>query len=197
VTGIPESAQRGVETASIEIAPDLSPGDLTLSSDDFKRAFRFHPSGVAVITADTGEGPVGLTATSVISVSAEPPLLVFSLSELSSSTPTISAAETLVVHLVKSGQVDIAKLCATSGIDRFADETLWSRLSTGEPYFPSVPTWLRVKVVDRMQAGGSVVIAALALEARAEDGSSEPLVYHDRTWHRLSQASVLSVQRRD
>ncbi len=44
-----------------------------LSADDFKSAFRNHPAGVSVVTADPGDGPVGLTATSVISVSANPP----------------------------------------------------------------------------------------------------------------------------
>ncbi|WP_287931796.1 flavin reductase family protein, partial [Arthrobacter sp.] len=71
-----------------------------LSADDFKAAFRNHPAGVAVITADVGAGPVGLTATSVISVSASPPLVVFSLSSSSSSTPTVKKAETVVIHLL-------------------------------------------------------------------------------------------------
>ena len=36
-----------------------------ITADEFKAAFRNHPGGVAVITADAGNGPVGLTATSV------------------------------------------------------------------------------------------------------------------------------------
>ena len=57
-------------------ATDLtSPGfSSSLSADEFKALFRGHPGGVAVITADAGDGPVALTATSVASVSAEPPL---------------------------------------------------------------------------------------------------------------------------
>jgi hypothetical protein len=77
-----------------------------LSADDFKAAFRNHPAGVAVITADAGDGPVGLTATSVISVSASPALLVFSLSAFSSSAPALAKAETLVVHLLGADQRD-------------------------------------------------------------------------------------------
>jgi flavin reductase (DIM6/NTAB) family NADH-FMN oxidoreductase RutF len=102
-----------------------------LSADDFKSAFRNHPAGVAVITADIGAGPVGLTATSVISVSANPPLVVFSLSSASSSTPTVKMAETVVIHLLGAEQIDLAKNFATSGIDRFADKNIWSRLITG------------------------------------------------------------------
>ena len=47
----------------------------TLGADAFKGVFRRHPAGVAVITTVVDGEPVGFTATSVISVSADPPLL--------------------------------------------------------------------------------------------------------------------------
>jgi len=167
----------------------------SLSSEEFKAAFRNHAAGVAVITADAGDGPVGLTATSVFSVSAEPPLLVFSVSDLSSSAPTLREAENVVVHLLGADQLHIAKLCATSGIDRFADLSLWGRLPTGEPYFPTAQSWIRGRVEGRMPAGGSTVFAVHALEASvASDASLEPpLVYHNRRWHSLGDHSMIAL----
>jgi len=164
----------------------------TVSADEFKTVFRGHPSGVAVVTADAGDGPVALTATSVVSVSAEPPLLVFSASAISSSTPTFLRARTVVVHLLDAEDLDIAKLGATSGIDRFADTSIWSRLSTGEPVFNGVRAWIRGAVVNRMEAGGSTVIAVHALQAfsaRTPDPgrSRDALVYHNRAWHRIGE----------
>jgi flavin reductase (DIM6/NTAB) family NADH-FMN oxidoreductase RutF len=165
-----------------------------LSSDEFKRAFRNHAAGVAVITADAGDGPVGLTATSVFSVSADPAILVFSVSDQSSSAPTLSVTETVVVHLLGADQIDIARLCATSGVDRFADETLWGRLPTREPYFPTAQTWIRGRILNRLQAGGSTVFVVQALEAsELLDEFSAPLVYHDRRWHRLGDHSALDA----
>ena len=169
-------------------------GDLAgLSADEFKAAFRNHPAGVAVITADAGDGPVGLTATSVFSVSAEPPLFVFSISGQSSSAPTIERADTVVVHLLGAHQLDVAKLFATSGVDRFADRSSWDRLITGEPYLPSAPSWIRGRIINRMEAGGSTVIAvhALAAAVSPEQLDARPLVYHNRTWHALGDASRL------
>ncbi|OJX65715.1 MAG: flavin oxidoreductase [Micrococcales bacterium 73-13] len=179
-----------------ELAPLESGG---LGAEEFKGAFRNHAAGVAVITADIGEGPVGLTATSVFSVSAEPALLVFSLSDLSTSTPTIQQADTVVVHLLGAEQHELARLCATSGIDRFADTAIWSRLPTGEPYFPGVNAWVRGRVINQLEAGTSVLIVVHALEAGssgsgghgADPGESYPLVYHNRTWHRLSEDSKI------
>ena len=165
-----------------------------LSAADFKLAFRNHAAGVALITADAGDGPVALTATSVFSVSAEPPLLIFSISSTSSSAPTIRKAETLIVHLLGADQIGLAKLGATSGIDRFADRTLWDRLITGEPYFPSAHAWIRGRVINRMEAGTSTVIAVHALQAKLPEdaGDAAPLVYHNRRYHSLGDHSALS-----
>ena len=166
-----------------------------ITADEFKAAFRNHPGGVAVITADAGKGPVGLTATSVISASAEPPILAFSVSEFSSSTPTILSADTVVVHLLSAEQVDIAKLCATSGIDRFADTSLWSRLETGEPYFVQASSWIRGRIINSMAAGGSSIVAIEALQASpalsGDAAPGDPLVYHNRRWHALGDASQI------
>lgn len=168
-----------------------------LSADDFKAAFRNHPAGVAVITADVGAGPVGLTATSVISVSASPPLVVFSLSSSSSSTPTVKRAETVVIHLLGADQIDLAKNFATSGIDRFADTGIWSRLISGEPYLPQSNAWMRGRIVNQMDAGDSTVVAVQVLQVDLprddERGAQQarPLVYHNRTWHSLSESSVV------
>lgn len=166
----------------------------TVDADEFKAVFRGHPGGVAVITADSTGGPVALTATSVSSVSVDPPLLIFSLSSLSSATPALAAADTVVVHLLDADDIDVALVASTSGVDRFADVETWSRLVTGEPVYHGVRAWIRCAVVDRMDAGSSTVIAAHALQTSAERtiSAGEPdnaLVYHNRTWHRLSAHS--------
>jgi flavin reductase (DIM6/NTAB) family NADH-FMN oxidoreductase RutF len=168
----------------------------SLSADAFKALFRGHPGGVAVITADAGEGPVALTATSVSSVSAEPPLLIFSISAQSSASPTLARADTVVVHLLDAHDLPLARLGATSGVDRFADESGWSRLVTGEPVYHDVRAWVRCAVIGRMDAGGSTVIAAHALQSRLErdvepGAHGDALVYHNRTWHRLGEQSRL------
>jgi flavin reductase (DIM6/NTAB) family NADH-FMN oxidoreductase RutF len=178
----------------VTIAPPVSLTETSLSADDLKAAFRHHPAGVAVITADAGRGPVMLTATSVSSVSADPPLLMFSLSAHSSSTPTIRRAETVVVHLLGAGQLALAQLGATSGIDRFADTSLWSTLPSGDVYFPGARAWIRGRVLTSMDAGGSAIVLVEAIEASPMDAADEqvPLVYHNRTWHELGDHSQIA-----
>lgn len=176
------------------MAPPASLTETSLSPDDFTAAFRHHPAGVAVITADAGRGPVMLTATSVSSVSAEPALLMFSLSAHSSSTPTIRRAETVVVHLLGAGQLALAQLGATSGINRFADTSLWSTLPSGDVYFPGARAWIRGRVLTSMDAGGSAIVLVEAIEASPGESADEqvPLVYHNRAWHELGDHSQIA-----
>ncbi len=175
---------------------DLEP---SLSADAFREAFRNHAAGVAVVTADAGKGPVALTATSVFSVSATPPLLVFSASTSSSATSTILESSSVVVHLLQAGQVALARLCATSGVDRFENTAAWARLASGEPYFVEAPVLVRGRIVATFEAGTSTVVIVEATHAHypraetiAETDASGPLVYHNRTWHELSELSQLA-----
>lgn len=171
-----------------------APAPAPTTAERFIAAFGNHPAGVSVITADAGHGPVALTATSVCSVSVDPPLLAFSASSRSSSTPTIRSAETIVVHLLSSEQLPIAQLGATSGIDRFADTSIWKRLSTGEPYFPGAAVWIRGRIVNLLDASGATLVLVEALEVGGQSGGPEeiagqPLVYHSRAWHALGEHS--------
>lgn len=166
-----------------------NPGAVT--AERFKAAFRHHPGGVSLVTADAGTGPVALTATSVSSVSVDPNVLTFSVSVMSSASPVISRADTVVIHLLDSDHLELAKLGATTGVDRFADTAQWSRMATGEPLFHVVRRWIRAEVIGRIPTGSATVIVAQALDVGlGDDGhSAAPLVYHNRSWHRLGAAS--------
>lgn len=188
-----EHTARPERRASRRDRADLSVLPTEVTPEAFKTVFRNHPAGVAVITAAAQDGPVALTATSVVSVSAEPPVLIFSLSTLSSASSGIRAADTIVVHLLGERDAPIARLCASSGVDRFANPMIWSSLTTGEPLFRGIDSWLRCRIIDRMDAGGSTVVVAQAIQVSTAEPSSQtsPLVYHNRAWHRLGEHSLL------
>ena len=159
----------------------------------FKNAFRAHPAGIAVITAQGVAGPVGLTASSVSSVSAEPPVLAFSVSTASSSAAALIAADTLVVHLLSADQVGIAQLFATRGADRFGGAVDWRPLPTGEPLLTEAPWALRCRILHRLPVGGSMILAAevVAIEQGDDGAVGVPLVYYNRSYHRLGDHSLL------
>ncbi|MGP6173351.1 flavin reductase family protein [Corynebacterium sp. A21] len=167
--------------------------DPAIIGQDLKNAFRSHPAGVAVVTADPGNGPVGLTATSVTSVSMDPPTIAFSLSALSSSGVKIRTSEYVVVHLLSADQIGLAQLFATSGIDRFADTSKWGRLATGEPYLKDSEVWMRGKITGSIDINGSALVAVEIIESQCTAPPERvPLVYCNRTWHQLSETSALN-----
>jgi flavin reductase (DIM6/NTAB) family NADH-FMN oxidoreductase RutF len=152
----------------------------------FKAAFRRHAAGVVVITADAGRRPAGFTATSLASVSLDPPLLSFALATTASSWPTVAIAPTLVVNFLADDQRGLATTFATSGIDRFAEPTRWSRLVTGEPVLDEAPGHLRAEIVDRHPVGDHHIVVARVTHAWAVDEHA-PLVYHGGTYGRVAQ----------
>lgn len=167
-------------------------GGIIADGADFRSIFRRHAAGVAIVTAAVDGAFVGMTVTSLISVSADPPIIAFSLSAKSSATPPLRRARTMVMHLLGSGHVDLATRFATSGIDRF-DGLDWELLDTGDPVLADVESWMRCRVVDLIPtAGSTVVIAAVERVVGAEmTDRHEPLVYWDRTWHGLREESRL------
>lgn len=181
-----------VKTAKGQAVPSASADSAakgpTAVAEAFFSAFRHHPSGVAIITADAGSGPVALTVSSLISVSASPPMVAFSLSASSSTAKVVEQAETVVVHFVRRSDMELARLCATSGVDRFGANLRWDRLATGEPYYPQVDLWFRAALRGRLTVPGACLVTAELLavspvvrQTRVEDA----LVYANRTWHRL------------
>ncbi|MGP0222154.1 flavin reductase family protein [Paenarthrobacter sp. NCHU4564] len=154
----------------------------------FRSAFRSHPAGVAIVTAASEVGPVGLTASSIASVSAEPPALSFSLSG-SRSAEQLIQAETVVVHMMDAGQLDLVKTFSKPGTERFTTAMDWATLPTGEPLLRAAPWALRCRITHRVPVGTSILLAAEVLEILGQPGTADPLVYHDRWFHRLTDAS--------
>ncbi|MGV8911147.1 MAG: flavin reductase family protein [Rhodoglobus sp.] len=173
---------------------ERTPRSPEISGEDFAHAFRHYPGGVAVITADSPDGPVALTATSVVSISSEPPLLAFSISHRASTAASIRSAHSYVVHFLGKDQVEIAQLCATSGVDRFADTRLWARLATGEPFLPSAPAWVAGTRIDHLDAGTATIILLRATQSAVDSqaDATPPLVYFNRGWHHLGEHSQVS-----
>ncbi|WP_440984190.1 flavin reductase [Shinella sumterensis] len=157
-------------------------------TEAFLAAFRHHPSGVAIITAEGVDGPVALTVSSLISISASPPMVAFSLSASSSSAKVVERAASVVVHFVRRADMQLARLCATSGKDRFGPDVRWSRLDSGEPYYPQVELWFRAALRGRLETPGACLATAELTSVSAgahATRQAEALVYSNRAWHAL------------
>ncbi|MFE6619887.1 flavin reductase family protein [Streptomyces sp. NPDC008086] len=160
-------------------------GTSRLASPDLLRSvFRRHAAGVAVITARGETGPVGFTATSLSSVSAEPPMLSFGIGTGASSWPAISATDHVGVHILGEHQQDLAATFARSGADRFGPPTLWSEGPDGVPVLDDVLAWTVCRVVARVPAGDHRIVLAEVLLGDST-GPGRPLLYHQGRFNAL------------
>jgi len=150
----------------------------TVDADVYRSVFRRHAAGVVVITADAGHGPVGFTATSLVSISLLPPLVSFAIATSASSWPAVSTASSVVINFLSADQHAIAGRFATSGIDRFAAPTRWRRLPTGEPVLDGAARWLRASVRELVPVGDHA-LAVLLIEQIELGAHPHGLVYHD------------------
>lgn len=147
----------------------------------FQQTFRRHPAGVAVVTVG-GPAPTGFTATSVVSLSATPPLLTFNLATTASSWPAVERADVVGVHLLTADQTELARTFATSGIDRLAAVPEWNQDEHGTPVLPGVASRLTARIHERVLIGDQAVIVAEIVGGHTRDVT--PLLYHDRTFTR-------------
>ena len=171
------------------LATSLDAELATLTAAEYKTVFRQHPAGVAVVTLVGPDGPVGFTATSVISVSAEPPLLAFSIASGSSSWPALARATSVAVSFLADDQDDVSARFATSGIDRFGAGG-WTALPTGEAVIDGALTWLRGRIVQRTPIGDSFLVSVHASHSSTRT-DTRPLVFHDRTYHRIGDHTAI------
>ncbi|MFB9463862.1 flavin reductase family protein [Streptomyces cinereospinus] len=145
--------------------------------DLFRAVFRRHAAGVAVVTARGDTGPVGFTATSLTSVSAEPPLLSFGIRTGSSSWAVVSGAGHVGVHILGEHQQDLAATFARSGADRFGAPTAWREGPEGVPVLDGVLAWLVCRVHARVPAGDHRLVVAEVVGGDPA-GTGRPLLYH-------------------
>src|SRR6478752_5758041 len=129
-----------------------------VTPDSYRAALRRHPAGVAIITLMSSTGPVGFTATSLASLSLDPPLLCFNITHTSSSIAALRDAESVVVHVLAEHQLALAQRFSRPAEHRFADTSLWTTLGTGEPVLHATPTWLRTSVHQLIPAGDSTLV---------------------------------------
>ncbi len=164
------------------LSPVPDPG--VLEAGLFQRIFRNHAASVAVITV-ADPTPTGFTATSLVSLAAEPPLISFNISRAASSWPALKSAHYVGIHLLAEHQHDVATVFSTSGIDRFGQVRSWSRGPHRLPIIDDVAAWMVVRVHTRIPAADHVIVVGEVLDAAHRDAA--PLVYHNGRYTGLAE----------
>jgi flavin reductase (DIM6/NTAB) family NADH-FMN oxidoreductase RutF len=144
---------------------------------------RQHAAGVAVITT-RDKGPVGFCATSLSTLSLEPPTVSFAVALGSTSGRAWRTAAHGIVHLLRSDQATVASTFARTGPGKFAGAVGWRWGPRGQPLLDNVLAWMLVSTRSRQVVGDHLLIIADVREVTQNPGRG-PLVHCDGGFHCL------------
>ncbi len=183
---MPQTLPHSAPTAALPDAIDRHIGPGPVDAKVFRAIFQRHPASATILTADDGTGPCAMTITSLISLNADPALVGFSLSHQSNSTKKILKAGRVAIHFLDPSHIALGRLCATPGVDRFEDTTLWSRLADGTPRFHDVGCWFIADIERTLELDGATFVAARLIEG-VVDGERSALLYASGGWRGLGE----------
>ena len=140
----------------------------------YRAALGTFATGVTVITVNTDDGPVGITANSFASVSLDPALILWSPAKSSSRFTVFNTAPRFAVHVLADSQSDLA-MAFTRSKNAF-DGLDWSLSAAGTPEIPGCLARFDCDTFARHDAGDHVIILGQVHEVSHIAGS--PLVFH-------------------
>jgi flavin reductase (DIM6/NTAB) family NADH-FMN oxidoreductase RutF len=154
---------------------------MSVPADQFKTVMSRVAATVTVVTASTEGGPVGLTATAFMSVSADPAIVLVCIDKATGSLQPMLDAAGFTVNLMPQGTEDEAMLFATHGADKFGS-TQWSEpecLNSG-PALAKAYARLECTTINRTEMGDHWVIYGEVDAAAVTSPTSLPLVWLGR-----------------
>jgi flavin reductase (DIM6/NTAB) family NADH-FMN oxidoreductase RutF len=145
-------------------------------SAHFRQALSQFATGVTVITTRLGDGHFrGLTASSFNSVSLEPPLVLWSLSNVANSLPIFTGNSHYVINVLSAGQEELARRFSRRGQDPF--ESVEYELSrTGQPILKGVSAWFECHNRSRYPEGDHVIFVGEVEECAVH--AQPALIFH-------------------
>jgi flavin reductase (DIM6/NTAB) family NADH-FMN oxidoreductase RutF len=162
--------------------PSTPPPVADIDGATFRRVVGHLASGVTVITCAVEGKPHGMTASSVTSLSADPPMMLACVNRAAPTSVAIRAAGGFVVNVLGAGQEHVAQQFARPSDDKFADvATTYGALSM--PVLREALAYLECEVCDYVDAGTHTILLGRVVDASASDG--EPLAYFRGGFGRL------------
>lgn len=152
-------------------------------ADSFRHVLGHYPTGVAVITAHTGAGPVGMAMNSFTSLSLQPPLVLFCPAESSATWPLLRSAGAIAINVLSAGQESVSRAFAARDSDRFAGIG-WSAGGNGAPLLDDALGWLECTVEAEHPAGDHTVVIARIELMGVHDQIADPLVFFRGGYYR-------------
>ncbi|HEV2148790.1 MAG TPA: flavin reductase family protein [Longimicrobiaceae bacterium] len=163
---------------------------MSIDPAGFRRIMGHVATGVTVVAArhpETGRLH-GLTASSLTSVSLEPPLVLVCIQTRLSSHACIGAAGGFSVSVLAEGHEELSRRFARCDVDDKFRGLRFRTVHTGAPVLEDALVWMDCRTWAAYPGGDHTIYVGEVVAAGARDGS--PLLYHRGAYVRVSPASA-------
>jgi flavin reductase (DIM6/NTAB) family NADH-FMN oxidoreductase RutF len=157
---------------------------MAMSPNEFRQMMRLHPAAVTIITTGAAPSRTGLTATAVMSLSADPVTIVCAVNRSAYTYAKIVENKTFSVNTLAQHQIALAKAFSGQtgqvGEGRF-DNNEWTTLESGAPVLKEAVMSLDCELVQIIDSGThALLIGRVLTGTRAPELA--PLLYVDGSW---------------
>jgi flavin reductase len=160
-------------------ATDVLDRTPSVSIDDFRSAMRRLAGGVSIVSGAGPAGPLGVTATAVTSLTAEPPSVLCCLNRALDLESAVKSTGTFAVNMLRADHQDLAKRFAgmdgVSGTAKF-ERGDWSILPSSVPALADSLVSFDCRVEQIMEVGTHSIFVGLINDIYFGD-HGDPLVY--------------------
>jgi flavin reductase (DIM6/NTAB) family NADH-FMN oxidoreductase RutF len=166
------------------MTPDLrlitDPTPETASTAEFADAMSALAGGVVLVTCRLDGRPWGMTVTSFVSVSADPPSVLISLGSETTSARAITATRRFGVSILAEEQVALARLCSATGAAKFLEPFVDpDDGGTASPPVAGALAHLDCALAQTVRIADHTIFIGRVRAARSSR-SGTPLLYHRR-----------------
>lgn len=133
-------------------------------------------TGVTVVTVVGPDGPVGMTANAVASLSLDPPLLLVCFDNDARTLPVVRAKRRFGVNVLAADQDDLARLFASKAPEARKFDDVPYRLHDGIPMIEGALAWVACELERTVPGGDHTIGIGSVHGAECSDGA--PLVWY-------------------
>jgi 3-hydroxy-9,10-secoandrosta-1,3,5(10)-triene-9,17-dione monooxygenase reductase component len=168
----------------MERLPPEGPAQQPADRRRYRSVIGHFATGVTVVTGLGPEGPVGMTANAVCSLSLEPLLVLVCFDNGARTLPVVREVGRFGVNVLRADQHELSGVFASKRgeLEKFAG--IAHRIEDRVPVIEGVLAWLACDLQD-LYPGGDHTIGVGAVTSMHHDGEGDPLV-----WFRGSYTTV-------
>ena len=155
-----------------------------MSERDLRGLMRFVPHNVAVLAVDHEGDRMGVTVSSLVSLSLEPPLIGVSIGKQASLYELVRHAEGFSLSLLGDGQEELAQRFAAGRPPIVHWEGVDIREGRYAPLIEGALGWIEARTRAEHDAGDHTFFIA-DVESVVRGPAPSALMYRDRSYHSL------------